>query len=62
MVIPVDAGQRGHRQPRRLPDDENQGAAPGAASGLSPLGYPADARTERETVRFYVDLADRYAR
>ena len=35
-------------------------ATPEALYGLFPFGYPADARTERETIRFYLDRADPY--
>jgi len=61
LVIPVDAstGVIGNHDGYAL--DEPKGATPGAAAGLFPLGYPADARTERETLRFYVGLADQYA-
>src|SRR5256885_16133858 len=33
---------------------------PEALYGLFPVGYPADARPGRETVRFYLDRADPY--
>ncbi len=61
LVIPVDpetgviANHDGYKP------DEPQGATPGAAAGLFPLGYQTDSRIERETLRFYVALADRYA-
>jgi hypothetical protein len=60
LVLPIDAAgvianHDGYRP------DEYQGATPGAAAGLFPLGYRVDQRTERATLRFYVGLADRYA-
>ena len=35
-------------------------ATPEALYGLFPVGYPVDARTERETTRFYLDRVDPY--
>jgi trehalose/maltose hydrolase-like predicted phosphorylase len=62
MFIPVD---------RRRPIIKNvetftarasgRGAAtPEALYGLFPVGFPVDARTERETIRFYLDRVDPY--
>jgi protein-glucosylgalactosylhydroxylysine glucosidase len=61
IVIPVDpsTGIIGNHDGYR--PDEYKGATPGAAAGLFPLGYPVDPETERNTLRFYVSLADRYA-
>ena len=35
-------------------------ATPEVLYGLFPVGYPADPRTERETIRFYLDRVDPY--
>ena len=61
LVIPVDPGSGVIANHDGYLPDEPQGATPGAAAGLFPLGYPVDPRTERDTLRFYVGLADRYA-
>jgi hypothetical protein len=61
LVIPVDPATGVIANHDDYHPEEYQGATPGAAAGLFPLGYPTDPRTERETLRFYVDLADRYA-
>ena len=35
-------------------------ATPAALYGLLPVGFPVDARTERETIRFYLDRVSPY--
>jgi hypothetical protein len=61
MVIPTDPNSRVILNHDGYVPTEEQGATPEAAAGLFPLEYPVDGETERETLRFYLDLADRYA-
>ncbi|MEN3305210.1 MAG: hypothetical protein V7603_1412 [Micromonosporaceae bacterium] len=61
LVIPVDPDTRIIANHDGYRFDEYKGATPGAPAGLFPLGYPVDPRTERDTLRFYLGLADRYA-
>ena len=61
LVIPTDAASRVIQNHDGYHPDEDQGATPEAAAGLFPLEFPTDTDTERATLQFYVDLADRYA-
>ncbi len=61
MVIPTDPqtgvilNHDGYRP------EEEQGATPEGAAGLFPLYFPTDPQTERRTLDFYLQHADRYA-
>jgi hypothetical protein len=61
MVIPTDPNSRVILNHDGYVPTEEQGATPEAAAGLFPLEYQVDRETERETLRFYLGLADRYA-
>ena len=61
LVIPTDGPARVIQNHDGYHPDEDQGATPEAAAGLFPLEFPTDPDTERATLQFYVDLADRYA-
>jgi hypothetical protein len=40
---------------------EEKASTPAALAGLFPLGFEVDAKTERATLRYYLDMADDYA-
>ncbi|GIH17483.1 glycoside hydrolase family 65 protein [Rugosimonospora africana] len=61
MVIPKDQRQGiivNHDQYR---PDEEQGATPEAAAGMFPAGYQVGPELERQTLKYYVSMADEYA-
>jgi len=61
LVIPTDPETLVIQNHDGYHPDEEKGATPEAAAGLFPLDYQTDPQTERATLAFYVDLADKYA-
>jgi hypothetical protein len=58
LVIPTD-GDRILSHDGYRPDEE-KGETPDPLAGIFPVNYPVDESAERATIKFYLDIADKY--
>ncbi|MBV9357274.1 MAG: glycoside hydrolase family 65 protein [Chloroflexi bacterium] len=60
LVVPIDPGTSVIRAHDDYRPEEEKGATPGPLVGLFPYWHTVDQAVERETLRFYLDLAPQY--
>jgi hypothetical protein len=61
IVLPIDPAQGVILNHDRYNPDAEGGATPEAPAGLFPLGFDTDPDTERRTLAYYLQFADKYA-